>query len=227
MILASHQPDFFPYMGYFYKVFMSDTFVFSDNVLFSKRGMHNYNTILTANGPLRFTLPVHYHVENLNEIQVAADEATVEKMLKTLWMEYKKADHFHEAFPVVEELLEAAPGAPHLAVFNEGCIRRLCDLFGLSDDREFLISSVLPLKERRDARIIEMCQLLGAEVYVSGSGAKDYHIEEDYERNGIRLVYSDYQPVIYPQVGRPATENLSVIDYVMNCGFELPRGWKR
>ena len=32
MILASHQPDFFPYMGYFYKVFMSDTFVFSDNV---------------------------------------------------------------------------------------------------------------------------------------------------------------------------------------------------
>ena len=64
-------------------------------------------------------------------------------------------------------------------------------------------------------------------MYVSGSGAKDYHIEEDYERNGIRLVYSDYQPVIYPQVGRPATENLSVIDYVMNCGFELPRGWKR
>lgn len=77
MILASHQPDFFPYMGYFYKVFMSDTFVFSDNVQFSKRGMHNYNMILTANGPLRFTLPVHYHVENLNEIQVAADEATV------------------------------------------------------------------------------------------------------------------------------------------------------
>lgn len=227
MILASHQPDFFPYMGYFYKVFMSDTFVFSDNVQFSKRGMHNYNMILTANGPLRFTLPVHYHVENLNEIQVAADEATVEKMLKTLWMEYKKADHFHEAFPVLEELLEAAPGASHLAVFNEGCIRRLCDLFGLSADREFLISSVLPLKERRDARIIEMCRLLGAGVYVSGPGAKDYHIEEDYERNGIRLVYSDYQPVIYPQVGRPATENLSVIDYVMNCGFELPRGWKR
>ena len=227
MILASHQPDFFPYMGYFYKVFRSDVFVFSDNVQFSKKGMHNYNEILTANGPLRLTLPVHYHVVNLNEMQVAADTATVEKMLKTIWMEYKNADHFHEVFPVVEELLESAPGASHLAVFNEGCIMRLCDLFGLSASREFILSSTLPLKERRDARIIEMCKLLGADTYVSGAGAKDYHVEEDYRQNGIQLVYSDYQPINYPQVGRPATENLSVIDYVMNCGFELPRGWKR
>ena len=227
MIFASHQPDFFPYMGYFYKVFRSDVFVFSDNVQFSKKGMHNYNEILTANGPLRLTLPVHYHVVNLNEIQIAADTATVEKMLKTIWMEYKNSDHFHEVFPVVAELLESAPGASHLAVFNEGCIKRLCDLFGLTASREFVLSSTLPLKERRDARIIEMSKLLGADTYVSGAGAKDYHVEDDYRRNGIQLVYSDYQPIEYPQVGRPATKNLSVIDYVMNCGFELPRGWTR
>lgn len=110
LVLASHQPDFFPYMGYFYKMFQSDVFVFSDNVQYSKTGRHNYNEILTANGPLRFTLPIHYHVQNLNEIQIAADDNCVEKMLKTLWMEYKGADGFHEAFPVIEDLLHHARG---------------------------------------------------------------------------------------------------------------------
>lgn len=226
-VLASHQPDFFPYMGYFYKMFQSDVFVFSDNVQFSKSGRHNYNDILTANGPHRFTLPVSQRVVNLNEIQIAADEHRISTMLKTLWMEYKKADCFHEAFPVVETLLLGAPEAENLAVFNQECITRLAERFRLTEGRELLLSSDLDLKNRRDARIIEMCGLLNADVYYSGSGAKDYHIEEDYARNGIRLVYSDYQPITYPQVGRPATENMSVIDYVMNCGFTLPRGWTK
>lgn len=225
MILASHQPDFFPYMGYFYKVFQSDVFVFSDNVQFSKSGRHNYNEILTCNGPHRFTLPVSQRVANLNEIQIAADDHRISTMLKTLWMEYKKAPAFHEAFPVVEELLMGAPDSENLAAFNHTCITTLCRHFGLHP--EFHLSSELDLKSRRDDRIIEMCKLLGADVYYSGDGAKDYHVEANYVENGIRLVYSDYQPADYPQVGRPATVNMSVIDYVMNCGFVLPRGWEK
>ena len=224
-VLASHQPDFFPYMGYFYKMFNSDVFVFSDNVQFSKSGRHNYNEILTANGPHRFTLPVSQRVANLNEIQIAADEHRITTMIKTLWMEYKKAEHFHEVFPVIEKLLWMAPDAKSLADFNYGCISGLAALFGISARTEFVKSSELPITQRRDARIIEMCKILDADVYYSGSGAKDYHIEEDYATNGIRLVYSDYQPIEYRQVGRPATVNMSVIDYAMNCGFTLPRGW--
>lgn len=226
MILASHQPDFFPYMGYFYKMFQSDIFVFSDDVQYSKRGRHNYNEILTANGPMRLTLPIHYHVAALNEIQVAADDVWVSRTLKTLWMEYKKTGYFYEAFPILEELIRKAPKVGNLADFNLMCILLLAERFGL-DSRTFTVSSALELKNRKDARIIEMCKLLGADVYVSGDGAKEYHVEEDYRENGIQLWYSDYQPISYPQIGRPATVNMSVIDYVMNCGFTLPKGWKR
>ena len=226
-VLASHQPDFFPYMGYFYKMFQSDIFVFSDNVQFSKTGRHNYNDILTGNGPHRFTLPVHYHVQNLNEIELAADEVAVDRMLKTLWMEYKNADCFHEVFPVLEELFQTVPQSGSLAEFNHRCIMRIAGEMGLTEGRAFEMSSNLPLENRRDARIIEMCRLLGADVYVSGSGAKDYHIEQDYVDNGIKLVYSDYQPISYKQVGNREAENMSVIDYVLNCGFVIPRGWKR
>lgn len=221
-VLASHQPDFFPYMGYFYKMFRSDKFVFSDNVQYSKKGRHNYNDILTANGPHRLTMPISYHPINLNEVKIAADAAWVDKTIKTLWMEYKKAAYFHEVFPVIEELLMAAPDAQNLAEFNRMSIMRLAERFGLVAGRAFYISSKLDLKNRRDARIIEMCLLLGADTYYSGSGAKDYHIEEDYRANGVQLVYSDYEPLHYPQAGKAAAENMSVIDYVLNCGFELP-----
>lgn len=224
MILASHQPDFFPYMGYFYKMFQSDIFVFSDNVQYSKSGRHNYNEILTPNGPHRFTLPVHKHCVDLNKMEIAADENTVQKMLKTLVQEYRKAEHFSEAFPVIDYLLRKAPYARNLAQFNTECIIELAERFGL-DSRTFCISSDLPLVGRKDERIISMCKHLKADCYYSGTAAKDYHIEADYEKNGIRLVYSDYLPITYPQVGGKTVINMSVIDYVMNCGFNLPKEW--
>lgn len=228
MILASHQPDFMPWMGYFYKIFRSDVFVFSDNVLFSKTGRHDYNDILTGNGVQRFKIPVHYEVKNIDEIRIAADERDIEKMLKTLRFAYSKASCFEEAYPVIEFLLKLSlsPGMD-LALFNQNCILEFCSRFGLTDGRKFLVSKNLSLTKRRDERIIEMCRMLGADTYISGAGAKDYHIEADYRNNGIRLVYSDYQPIVYPQVKGRKASNLSVIDYVMNCGFVLPKEWTK
>lgn len=225
-VLASHQPDFFPWMGYFYKIFQSDVFVFSDNVQYSKSARHNYNDILTGNGPQRITLPIHYHCADINKIEIAADDKIIEKMLKTLKFAYGKAKYFDTVYPVIEELLKRATTSKSLADFNYMCILDFCHRFGIGD-KKFFRSSNLDLQNKRDARIIEMCKLLNADVYVSGEGAKDYHIEEDYRKNGIDLVYSDYKPVIYEQVGNRQIINMSVIDYVMNCGFELPRGWKR
>lgn len=226
MILASHQPDFFPYMGYFYKICQSDVFVFSDNVQYSKSGRHNYNEILAANGPRRFTLPIHYHCVDINKIEIAADESTVNKMLKALVQEYKKAEHFSEVFPVIEYLLRKATTAENLAEFNIKCILEFVERFGLGV-RAFYKSSELALEGRKDVRIISMCKQVGADTYYSGTAAKDYHHEIDFENNGIRLIYSDYKPVIYQQVGGRSTANMSVIDYVFNCGFNLPRGWMK
>lgn len=225
-VLSSHQPDFFPYMGYFYKMFQSDVFVFSDDVLFSKTGRHNYNEILTKDGPKRFTLPIHQHTQPLNEIQIAADARTVNRMIKTLWQEYRSAEHFHSVFPVIEDMLSQAPAADNLAKFNHACILKIAARFGLLYDRETILSSALNLQGHRDERILDMCRKLEADVYYSGDAAFDYHVESDYTDNGIILARTDYQPVKYPQVWAPA-ENMSVIDYVMNCGFTLPPEWRR
>lgn len=228
MVLSSHQPDFFPYMGYFYKMFQSDVFVFSDDVQFSKTGRHNYNEILTGNGPQRITLPIHYHAKNLNEIQIALTDARwAEKTLKMLRMEYGKAEHFKEAYPIFQEMFMSAHQSPDLASFNLNCIRRLAYWFGISNDTDYLLSSGLSLDGHKDERILNMCKAVGATVYYSGIAAKDYHVEENFTAAGVRLVYTDYQPIQYPQVGGRSAVNMSVIDYVLNCGFTLPKEWKK
>ena len=227
IILASHQPDFFPWMGYFYKMFQSDIFVFSDNVLFSKTGRHNYNDIMTGNGRHRFTIPIHYHLKNLNELKLALDDKGANKMLKTLWMAYRGCEHFDDAFPLIENLIMNYDKANSLADFNLVCIYEIAERFGLTSSREFHVSSSLDLKYKRDAKCIELCKMFGADTYISGEGAKDYHVEKDYALNGIKLVYANYEPVVYKQKGKDFEPNLSVIDYVMNCGFTLPKEWKR
>ncbi len=50
MILTSHQPNFLPYMGVIYKAYRSDAIVLSDDVCYSKKGMHNWNVIRAKNG---------------------------------------------------------------------------------------------------------------------------------------------------------------------------------
>ena len=60
MILASHQPNFFPYLGFFYNMNKADIFVFSDDVKFAKKNFQNYTNIKSTTGEmLRLTVPVH------------------------------------------------------------------------------------------------------------------------------------------------------------------------
>lgn len=46
MILTSHQPNFLPYMGVFYKAYRSDILVLSDDVQFSKKGISLINPFI-------------------------------------------------------------------------------------------------------------------------------------------------------------------------------------
>ena len=225
MILSSHQPNFLPYMGFFYKAYKSDAMALSFDVAFSKKGMHNWNTIYTKNGPMKLTLPVHAHHDTaIYDVLISDVEYNVGKIGKTLLQEYAKAPFYEDGLALVEEMERSAKACHgYLACFNANVILYISYRFGLKT--EFLSTIPMGLTGHKDERILQMCKVAGATAYLSGEGARAYHVPENFGSNGIDLEYSHYTPIEYPQIHGPFVPNLSVADYIFNQGFVLPKGW--
>ena len=69
--MAIHQPDFIPYLGYFYKMYKSDIFVFLDDAQYSCSNMHNWNRIKLSNGEGRLKIPVDFSFgDPINKVKI-------------------------------------------------------------------------------------------------------------------------------------------------------------
>lgn len=228
MILTSHQPDFLPYMGFFYKAARSDVLVLSDDVRFSKSGMHNWNRIKTPAGAQKLTIPVHAHHDTpLCQIKIADPSHGIGRAVKTIEQHYRKAPHYEEGAELLEIMqFFSGPGNSWLTEMNENLILHILGRFGIKP-LAILRASALGIQGHKDERIFQMCEETGADTYLSGRGAADYHQPEEYMLRGIDLIYTDYEPVQYQQLYGEFIPNLSVLDYIFNCGYELPRGWKK
>ena len=69
MIVAVHQPQYLPWLGYFDKIDKADVFVLLDTVQFKKNEWQNRNKIKTAQGWQWLTVPVMYkYPQQINEV---------------------------------------------------------------------------------------------------------------------------------------------------------------
>ena len=50
MNVGIHQPDYIPWLGLFYKMYLSDVFIHLDDAQYSNEAAHNYNKIKTPQG---------------------------------------------------------------------------------------------------------------------------------------------------------------------------------
>ena len=217
MNIAIHQPDYIPYLGYFYKISQADIFVFLDDVQFSNDNMHHWNKIKTPQGECRLKVPVHYEFGNLiNQVKSKDELKWNHKHLKTIEMNYTRAKYFSEYFPAFRELLLS--NYANLAEMNITINHFICDEFGFKP--KFVRSSDLNTHTIREQRVIDICKILGGEKYISGNGARVYQVEEHFTSQGVELYYTDYQPLEYPQLWKTFLPNLSILDFIFNCGFD-------
>lgn len=218
MTAAIHQPDYIPYLGYFYKILHSDIFVFLDDAQFSTGGGHDNNLIKTPRGSYRLKIPVQQTLgDTINAVRTKDELDWKKKHLDAVYQNYKDAAFFDRAFPVYEEVL--SPDYSSIAELNEAIILMFCAESGIH--KPFLKSSDMAIQTKREQRVYDICRAVNADTYLSGTGAKAYQSEADFSSNGIRLVNSRFKPHEYPQLWDGFIENLSVLDYVMNCGFNL------
>ncbi len=218
MLIAIHQPDYIPYLGYFYKISKVDKFVFLDNCQYSNDNMHNWNRIKTPQGELKLKIPVDYVFKDpINSVRTRDELSWKEKHLKTIQMNYSRSEYYLQVFPKLEELLFGS--YRNLADLNIEINSWIIRSFGFQV--RLLKSSDMDINSFSEKRVIDICNLLGGDTYISGNGARAYQEEENFKNRGIKLVYTDYRPIEYKQLWDKVgfLKNLSILDFIFNCGF--------
>jgi len=219
MIVSIHQPDYIPWLGLYYKIAHSDTFVYLDDAQYSNEADHNVNKIKTAQGELKLKIPVEQHLGDLIlDVRTKDELRWKEKHLKTIEMNYKKAPFFDAVFPGFADVINAHTGS--IADLNIAINKYICKGFGF--DTKIVKSSDMDITSLREERVIDICLKLGADEYLSGNGARAYQTEEHFTDKGLKLTYLDYKPIEYSQLWQKVgfLPCMSAIDYIFNCGFD-------
>lgn len=218
MIVGIHQPNFIPWIGYFYKIYRSDIFVLLNDVQFVKNSYADRNSIKTAQGTcyLKMPLEMQSHTANYNEVRIKHELNWQEKQLKTITMNYKKAPFFDEVYPDVEDWFRNPESS--LDRFNSRIIMDISQKLGFSTG--FLYSGDLKLEDKSTERLIDIIKLCKGDQYFSGTGAAKYQEEERYRQEGIDLIYTDFKYPEYPQLWKGFEQNLSILDLLFNCGYK-------
>lgn len=217
-VVSIHQPCYIPYLGIFYKIWKSDMFVFLDDAQYSNGYVFDWNRIRTPQGEARLKIPLEQKFGDLlTEVKPKDFLGWREKHLKTIEMNYKRAPYFADVFFGFRECLMAEYGS--LAELNMATMELFMDKFGW--DIPTFRSSDMKLETRSEARVIEIVKRVGGEIYLSGTGGKNYQTEAHFADAGIKLAYSGFRPLEYRQQWGSFLPNMSVLDYCMNEGFDI------
>jgi hypothetical protein len=222
-IVAIHQPNFFPWLGYFDKIARSDVFIFLDDVQFAKTGgtWSNRVKLLMAEEPRWVTAPIRraFHgVVSINQIEWADEQPWRAKLLKTLSVNYAKKPFFKETMAWLEPLILLPEG--NLARYNMAVIRAIAYQIGLRHDH-CVTSSSLGVQGQASELLIDLTRKVGGGSYLCGGGASGYQEDEAFAAARVELRYQSFAPPIYKQHGRREfIPGLSIVDALMNLGFE-------
>ena len=227
--VAILQSNYIPWKGYFDIIRDVDTFVFYDDVQFTRRDWRNRNKIKTPKGTEWITVPV---VKGPRDQLIHQVEIQQTDWQKTHWgllqQHYAKAPYFEQYREFLEGLYLQQQWT-NLSAFNQHVIAQIShEILGLEtkfvDDRAFAAT------ERKDLRLLQICEATQADCYLSGPAAKDYIDEARFEEAGVALEWKSYDGYPeYDQFHPPFEHGVTIFDLLLQAGPETPWhiwGWR-
>jgi len=210
------QPVFLPWLGYFEQIGVTDSFMFLDDVQYTKQDWRNRNRIRTKTGWMWLTVPVRKagHDQCISETQIDG-EHWKRKNLKSLQQNYAGAPYYAEIMALVEPQI-LAPQASLIGL-TEGLIKSIASYLSIGSG--FLRASAVPkATQDRNERLIELCQHAGADCFFTGPAADNYLDHDLFAQHGISIIFQDYKHPVYPQSFDGFESHMSVLDLLMNHG---------
>jgi hypothetical protein len=198
--------------------------VWYDDVQYTKRDWRNRNRLAGDAEAVWITIPVRSRgrfEQRICEVEIDSGHAWVRKHLGTFDRLYRRATHFSETRQVLAAALAREPR--HLADLTIELNEAICRLLGLH--AAFVRGSTLAVDPalRGQERILELCRLVDAGVYLSGPAGRDYLEPGAFAERGVELRYMVYDYAPYDRGGQPFVPGLSVLDPLAWIGREATR----
>jgi hypothetical protein len=222
-IVAIHQPNFFPWLGFFHKIYASDIFVVLNHVennprtaIYTKRVKIIANrqefwlTCSLKNEPGRIFMPI-------NEMVIDKPDRLKDKQLKTIELNYKKYPFYSEAAQFLDIFYDHKSDL--IAERNQDTINAICDKLNITTKK--VVSSDMQINSSSTQLLIDIIKQLGGDCYMPGGGAQGYQEDDMFKNNGIELRYQNFQHPQYEQKNSDSfIPGLSIIDTIMNIGLK-------
>ena len=224
MLVAIHQPNFMPWLGYFDRMIRADLFVLLDHVQFERRNYQNRCMIRLEDDTKWLTVPV---------VQLSQKEKIIDKRVdnpedlsgarwwgpnhfQTLKYAYRKAAYFAHYAPRLQEILSAR--WDKLADLNIATLEFVRE--ALAIDTPMVRSSTLACEGQKSGLLLDICQRTGATAFLGGmGGSREYLDKEAFAAARMGVEWQQFSHPAYPQCGpQPFIPCLSSIDLLANCG---------
>lgn len=222
MKIAIHQPEFMPWLGFFYKMALADTYVVLDHVQFKKRYFDNRNRIVSPRKEVSYAVaPVlskGRHAQPIMNTELDNTQNWKEVLLKKIKYFYSKARYFDKYYASFYSVLKEKEHH-HLIDLNIDIIDFFRSSLGISTPMFF--SSRMNVQAYRGSDLIlQICLLNESSVYLCGPSGRDYLKTDDFSKRGINIEWLEYKSPEYSQLGDGFIPNMSTLDLLFNHGGE-------
>lgn len=217
MIVSIHQPSYLPWLGYIDRIRRSDLFIFLDTVQFQKQSFQNRTKIRTINEWTWLTVPMltkgRLYNTKLNEMLINNQQNWQRKHLESIKTNYIKAEHYDEVFKLIQPFYEK-----EYLYLSSLCFEMLEVILNYLNINTKIIraSDLEGCDSKKSDLILELCEKVNADVYLSGPFGKKYLNEESFSNSKIKIEYHNYNIIKYRQVYEGFEKNMSVLDLLMN-----------
>ena len=189
MVVTIHQPEHFPYGGFFQKMNASDLFIVLDNVNYRKNYYQNRNKLLNNNGIDEwFTIQVEKgatskHIKDVHVVDSKWRNKIIKKLQQNLGVDLK---HIYNHNKLIDINMESI----------KYCRRKL-DI-----NTPIIYASDLDVNGSKSELLANLVNKVGGDVYLSGPSGRDYlelkyfnNISVEYFEPNINHYYSTLQDI--------------------------------
>ena len=218
MKVAIHQPNYLPWMGYFFKMYCADVFIFLDDVQFSKGSYINRVRILSSKGPRWLTVPVNVKLgQKIFDVQPSHDNWQLSH-IDLLRNEYAEANYLTNILSELNDLYITLH-QDNIAEINIAIVRVLASRLGIKTS--FICSSEIKSSGKGDELLVNLVKSVAeGATYLSGTGGAKYQDPNRFSASSLGFEYIEFEHPEYDQGEGKFEPGLSVIDCLMRYGWK-------